>query len=366
MLLEQTNKLNYWDVVIKPKRSSLASRSLVELSRILRGPYAVIDGVPIVAANMATGTFKMIDSLSKHNMFVAVAKHNNKTWNEVGPDDGYPYFNHGFYTIGMNLDDLNAYFDTYMKCTGNQITPKLCIDIANGYTEEFANFVSKAREKYMDAFIVAGNVATPEMTEQLIISGADMVKVGIGAGSQCTTRLKTGVGYPQLSAVIECADAAHGIGGLIMADGGIRSPADVAKAFCANADMVMIGGMFAGTDECDGEIITRYYKTGELELKYEDADGRREFTEVIQERKFKLFYGMSSDHAQKTHLGVIKDYRASEGIVSEVPYVGSVDSIIKDLLGGLRSTGTYIGADEIKHFGKCATLVKTSRIHDKF
>jgi len=178
--------------------------------------------------------------------------------------------------------------------------------------------------------------------------------------SQCTTRLKTGVGYPQISASIECSDAAHGLGAGIVLDGGMRSPGDIAKAFCANSDMVMIGGMFSGTDECDGDIITKYFKSDELEW----IDGS--YKRKTIEKKYKLFYGMSSSYAQEQHFGGIKEYRTSEGRVEEVEYKGSVENIILDILGGLRSCGTYIGASSLKDFGKCATLVKVPRVHDKF
>ena len=197
------------------------------------------------------------------------------------------------------------------------------------------------------------------MTEQLILAGADYVKVGIGPGSHCSTRRQTGIGYPQLSAVIECSDAAHGLGGGIISDGGVRTPGDASKALCANADMVMIGGMFAGTDECDGDITEKRFKTGEMHW----SNG--EYVPMVETKTYKTFYGMSSKHAQEKHGSGMKEYRSSEGTVSEVEYVGSVDGIVKDLLGGIRSTGTYIGAKEIKDFGKCSTFIKVNRVHDR-
>ncbi len=363
MLIESEQKLNYWDVIIKPKRSSLVSRSNVDLKRqFIFKNGSEITGIPIVAANMSTGTPTMAMKLAEYKMFTAIAKHHMPFWFEKYPLDDQ-IAESAFYTIGMNSNDLMGFARIYAQLIDS--SPKLCIDIANGYTQEFSNFVSLAREKYPKAIIVAGNVATPEMTEQLIIAGAYIVKVGISAGSVCETRLKTAVGYPQLSAVIECADAAHGLNGYIMADGGIRNPGDIARAFCANADFVMIGGMFAGTYEADGEVITRHFKTGEMKFLYEE-NGKKYYEDIVEERYVKIFYGMSSEYAQKKHMGEMKEYRTSEGAVNEVPYVGGVENVVKDILGGLRSTGTYIGASSIKHFGKCATFVKTSKVHDKF
>lgn len=378
MLIESDIKLNFNDVMIRPKRTALESRSQVNLIREFKPKYGTpFSGIPIMASNMATGTFDMLSKFREYQMFVAIAKFASHEWLSrfkslsTNIDE---CVRNGFYTIGMNENELSDFdsFYEYMKfradteLDGNPRSIKLCVDIANGYSQKFAGYISKIRDKYPDIVIVAGNVVTADMTSELVLGGADYVKVGIGQGSKCSTRLKTGVGYPQLSAIIECADAAHGLGAGIIADGGIRSAGDVAKAFCANADMVMIGGMFSGTDECSGDIITRYYKTDEMELKYIDLDGKEKYDQKIIEKKFKLFYGMSSEYAQKTHMGEMKEYRTSEGLIEEVPYIGSVDSVIKDILGGLRSTGTYIGADDIKNFGKCATFIRTNQIHDKF
>lgn len=763
MLIEPDIKLNYSDVLIRPKRTSLDSRAQVNLIRTFVPKYgSAFEGVPIIAANMATGTFKMLDVFAQHGLFVAVAKYVKNGW--YGYED--PDFNimrsrldFGFYTIGMSnheLEQFDRYYNEVKRINAfgiNTSRIKLCVDIANGYSQKFASFISKIREKYPEIVIVAGNVVTSDMTQELILGGADYVKVGIGPGclagdtrvlmadgtyknikdirlhdrvinghgmpvdvigvtysgmrkvkkyknnlwykntivtadhkhmvgdygsfsasvnsvnlqeclhklcrngdskfhwdnvednfknktlvmpmkisfemkdsftidmnsfahtvrgfsgsseinksiipsynlgyligtfigdgtagiyrteressdgnvtrnttsnlkwyfgkeegsialkvkdalsdvfnikstvdvisnmttvycasnvltrffrqfydennkkiipdtylinnhdylkgildgmidsdgsyysdgrigfgntseilierfaiifymingyfpsmqshgkscgtleninidniqesykcrsvtipqtndykyqinrvykepedieflvptydievdceshsfiannsvvhnSKCSTRLKTGVGYPQLSAIIECADAAHGISAGIIADGGIRSAGDVGKALCANADMVMIGGMFAGTDECDGEVIERHYRTGEVSKCV--VNGIDEYTDIIETKKFKLFYGMSSEYAQKKHMGEMKEYRASEGFTEEVPYIGPVENVIKDIMGGLRSTGTYIGANDVKNFGKCATFIRTNQIHDKF
>ena len=185
---------------------------------------------------------------------------------------------------------------------------------------------------------MAGNVVTGEMTEQLILSGADIVKVGIGPGSVCTTRKKTGVGYPQLSAVMECADAAHGLSGHIISDGGCTMPGDFSKAFGAGADFVMAGGMFSGHDESGGETVT-------------DSDTGR---------KYKEFYGMSSAHAMTKHSGGVADYRASEGKYVLVPYRGPVSGTVRTILGGVRSSCTYVGARKLKELSKRTTFIRIS------
>jgi GMP reductase len=213
-----------------------------------------------------------------------------------------------------------------------------CLDVANGYSEEFLDFVRQVRKQWRDKIIIAGNVVTAEMTEALILAGADIVKVGIGPGSVCTTRKITGVGYPQLSAVMECADAAHGIGGHIMADGGCQSSGDVAKAFGAGADFVMLGGMLAGHDECAGDMVA-----GE--------DGTL----------YKTFYGMSSDTAMNKHSGGVATYRASEGKTVRVEYRGPVQNTMNQILGGIRSACTYTGARTLKQLPKCTTFIRVKR-----
>jgi len=356
MILENEIKLDFQDVLIRPKRSTLESRSQVSLERTFKTLHGTeFSGIPVIAANMATGTFEMLKVFAKNKMFVAIAKHFNDEWSKFFQKN--PVISqYGFYTIGMSdleLKVLEEFSTLYPDV-------KICIDIANGYTQRFASFVKKVRDAFPKNVIVAGNVATPEMVQELVIAGADFCKIGIGPGGNCETRKKTGVGYPQISAAVECSDAAHGLGAGIILDGGMRVPGDVAKAFVANSDLVMIGGMFAGTDEQDGEIISKYFESNEIET----VMGQNE--KKIIEKKYKVFYGMSSDYAQKKHGNGIKKYRTSEGSVTEVEYKGSVQNIIDDLLGGLRSAGTYIGANSIKNFGKCGTLIRTNRQHDRF
>ena len=332
MRIENEIKLDYKDVLLRPKRSTLGSRSDVTLQRLFKFKHTAREWLchPIVAANMDhTGTLEMADALKQHNMLVCLGKHLNHKASNFNKERSNVAISTGI------LDDdwirLKAilYKQHWIKA--------ICIDVANGYSERFVKFVNTVREEFPDKIIIAGNVVTGEMTEQLILNGADIVKVGIGPGSVCTTRIQTGVGYPQLSAVIECADAAHGIGGHIMADGGCTCPGDVAKAFGAGADFVMLGGMFAGHDECSGEIIE------------------------TKEGKFKEFYGMSSATAMEKYAGGVANYRSSEGKTVKVPYRGPVRETAYNILGGLRSTCTYIGASAIRYMPRCATFVRVNQ-----
>jgi GMP reductase len=330
-----------------------------------------IKGIPIIASNMATGNFHMADQLSQHKMFTAIAKHNNWRWMNYFKEPTYDslreiYSKYCFYTIGMCYEELDELNKFYGVLTGGQIDAvnrndlMICIDIANGYSQKFASWVNEIRSHFPYNVIMAGNVCTPEMTQELILAGADIIKVGIGPGAHCSTRMKTGVGMPQLTAIIECADVAHGLDALICADGGITYPGDIAKAFGANADFVMIGTMFAGTDQCEGDIITKWEHDGTYTWDTsKEAYNKPTWEPNVVEKKYKQFYGMSSDVAPG-NAGKNKDYRTSEGIVSEVPYKGDVNAIIMDILGGLRSACTYIGARNLKSFGKCATFQRVN------
>lgn len=329
-------KLDFKDVLFKPKRSMIKSRSDVDLSReyTFKNSNKKYQGIPIMAANMdTTGTFEMAKMLSSKKMFTCIHKHYSvEEWKNFA--DKHPEtLNFIAVSVGMASGDVEK-LDKILQVVNLQY---ICVDVANGYSEHFATFVKNVREKYPDHVIMAGNVVTPEMVEQLIISGADIIKVGIGPGSVCTTRKKTGVGYPQLSAVLECADAAHGLGGHIISDGGCTCPGDVSKAFGAGADFVMIGGMLAGHDESGGDIIER--------------DGK----------KMKLFYGMASSTAMEKHQGGVAEYRASEGKTVEIEYRGPVIKTVQDVLGGVRSTCTYVGASKLKELSKRTTFIRVSQ-----
>jgi len=337
MRIENDIKLDFKDVLIRPKRSVLSSRSEVSLEREFRfkNSGATWKGVPIIAANMDhTGTFNMAKSLSEHHLLTALDKFIElKEWQQFA--ETYPnIISSCFVSTGITENEFKKVQEIIKIANVSMI----CLDVANGYTERFVDFLKQLRDAYPQLIIMAGNVVTGEMVEELILSGADIVKIGIGPGSVCTTREKTGVGYPQLSAIIECADAGHGLGGHVCADGGCTSPGDVAKAFAAGADFIMLGGMLSGHDECLGDII-------------EKDDGQR----------FKRFYGMSSTEAMEKHHGTVAEYRASEGRSVNVPYRGPVKNAVLDILGGLRSTCTYVGAHRLKELSKRTTFIRVTK-----
>ncbi|GJM06736.1 MAG: GMP reductase [marine bacterium B5-7] len=342
MRIEEDVKLDFKDVLIRPKRSTLKSRSEVSLERTytFKVSQQQWTGIPIIAANMDhTGTFEMAAMLGKHQLLTAIDKFADEQQWKAFAKQHKDVVSHTFVSSGTRKEDI-----TKLKTVLSAVkTPFICLDVANGYTQYFVDFVQEVRDNFPEHIIMAGNVVTGEMAEELIISGADIVKIGIGPGSVCTTRKKTGVGYPQLSAIIECADAAHGLGGHVCADGGCTVPGDIAKAFAAGADFVMLGGMFAGHDECNGEII--------------DVNGK----------SFKRFYGMSSTEAMEKHHGKVADYRSSEGRSIDMPYRGPVEDTVLDILGGLRSTCTYVGASRLKELSKRTTFVRaTQQLNEVF
>ena len=333
MRIENDPKLDFDDVLIRPKRTGLKTRAEVELRRtftMLHAGYE-ITGVPIIAANMDTvGTLKMAEALAEHEIYTAIHKHYTIEEMQAAPLNGG--FN--FATFGL-VNDLNE-IKTTMDALKPQGINKICLDVANGYTEVFVDFVKAVREQHPDCVIMAGNVATPDMTEALIIAGADIVKIGIGPGSVCETRSVTGVGYPQLSAAIECGDAAHGVSGLICSDGGCKTSGDVAKAFGAGADFVMLGGMLAGHTESLSEEQLAALKDNDNMIEY---------------------YGMSSTEAMEKYSGGVAKHRASEGRVATIPYRGDIEDTILAILGGLRSACTYVGAYRLKEMSKRTTFV---------
>jgi len=331
-------KLDFCDVLIKPKRSTLSSRKEVELKRSFNFLHGnTWSGIPIVASNMDTiGTFDMARVLSSNNMMTCLHKfvHMEECISFYDEDEGHE--NNVAFTIGMRDGDFEKAEEIF------SIRPNIkfiCVDVANGYSQNFLKYIERVRQTWTNKTIIAGNVVTPEMTEALLLAGADIIKVGIGNGSCCTTRKITGVGYPQLSAIMECADAAHGLNGHILADGGCICPGDIAKAFGACTDFVMLGGMLAGHDECGGEI------------DYDEMQGEHTMT----------FYGMSSETAMQKHYGEVASHRASEGKTVCVSYRGKAEDTLLEILGGLRSACTYVGARNIKHLPKCTTFIRVNR-----
>lgn len=339
MRIEHDIKLDYQDVLFKPKRSTLTSRKDVDLTRTFKFSNSGKEwtGIPIMSSNMdGVGTFSMAKVLQEHKMITVLRKHYSLEDWKTAIGDGVKMKYLSVCTGTGVIWDKNAPDYATMKEVLKRYPdiPFICVDVANGYHENYGDFIERLRYEYQDKTIIAGNVITAEMTEELILRGADIVKCGIGPGSVCTTRLMTGVGVPQLSGIIECSDAANGVGGHIIADGGCVYPGDVAKAFGAGAHFVMLGGMLAGHDEAEGEVV----------------DGKVQF------------YGMSSNAAMATH-GSRKDgYRGAEGKVVQIPHKGPVKDTITEILGGVRSACTYIGAKRLKDMGKCTTFVRVNNV----
>ena len=343
MRLDQNIHLDYADVLLKPKRSTLSSRKNVELTRTFtfRNSKESYTCCPIVASNMdGVGTFSMAKILQEYKMMTVITKSTTPEQWKQAVGDGIKL---KYLSVCTGAKRNTKDNDTMHNVLKNYPDVKfITIDVANGYHEHFVDFVKQTRDEYPDKTIIAGNVVTAEMTEQLILSGADIVKVGIGPGSVCTTRIMTGVGVPQFSAVVECADAANGVGGHIMADGGCVEPGDVAKALGGGAHFIMLGGMLAGHNESELPIV----------------DGEREF------------YGSSSDRAREVHGKSKAGYRGNEGRAITIPDRGPVKETVEDMLGGVRSACTYIGAIRLKDVPKCASFVRTNsvinKVYDKY
>ena len=334
MRINTQPKLNFDDVLLEPKRSTLSSRKDVDMTRkfTFRNSGKVVNFLPIFASNMdGVGTFSMAKVLQEYKMMTVITKSTTAyQWREaVGNGVRLQSVSVCTGTNKMWDPEAEDYRNMQEILKSFPDIKFITVDVANAYHENFVDFIKKVRDEYPDKVIIAGNVVTPEMTEELIINGADVVKIGIGPGSVCTTRTMTGVGVPQFSAILDCADAANGVDGHILADGGCVHPGDIAKAFGGGAHMVMIGGMLAGHDESEQQVI----------------DGNVEF------------YGMSSDRARERH-GKRKDgYRGNEGRHIKLPYRGPVQPTVEDILGGVRSACTYIGARRLKDMPKCASFV---------
>jgi GMP reductase len=341
MIILDDIKLDYSDVLIRPKRSTLTSRFDVEMER----EYTFCNskkkwkGVPIIASNMdTTGTFEIHNVLSEHAMITCIARHYNKSGMEWSQSK-----NKNKLCVMSGISDIEIREIVGVSTTFPDVA-FVGLDVANGYTINFVEAIKRLRNELPNATIIAGNVVTGDMTTELILAGADIIKVGVGPGSVCTTRIKTGIGYPQLSAVMECADAAHGLGGHIIADGGCTSSGDIVKAFAGGADFVMLGGMLAGHDECDGELV---------------------FEDDVEEPVGMCFYGMASRTAMDKHGHSNREYRGEEGKTVTVPYRGPVKNTVQDILGGVRSACTYVGARRLKDLTKCATFVRVNHTHNR-
>ena len=347
MKIDNEIKLDFTDVLFKPNTSHLSSRSEVSLERTFSFKYSkqTWRGVPIISSNMDTiSSIDMFKVLSKHKCLTCFHKYININEVVEACKDGY---DSNFFILSTGILDKD-YHQLKEKIdilnTHNIGLKFICIDVANGYMLKLVDFCKKVRKDYPNITLIAGNVVTSEMVEKLVLSGTmDIIKVGIGSGAVCTTRLKAGVGLPQFSAVVECSAEAHRHNALIISDGGICHPGDASKAIGGGADFVMIGSMLAGHDECPGELIEN--ELGE---------------------KYKMFYGMSSETAMKKHNGGVSNYRSSEGKTVKVPYKGGVVNTIQDILGGIRSTCTYIGASNIEDMNKCASFIRVNNQVNNF
>jgi len=345
MQIEHDIKLDFNDVLIKPKRSTLTGRLDVQLEKEYKFLHSShkYNGIPIMASNMdGVGTFGMAHTLTKLKLFTVIRKHYTfEDWQAVFTKHN---MNSEYIAVSTGTNAIwNKDADDYAlvrKIMDHFPIPFICVDVANAYQQNFIDFIKRVRNDYPDKVIIAGNVITPDAVQELLFSGADIVKCGIGPGSVCTTRTVTGVGYPQLSFIIECADAAHGVGGLIISDGGCAEPGDVVKAFAAGADFVMLGGMFAA-------CIEGGYTP-------EDMNGKS----CIK------FYGMSSHEAVRKH-GARKDgYRTTEGKSVLIPFKGSVKPIAENILGGIISACAYVGAKRLKDLPKCTTFIRVNKTHN--
>lgn len=326
-------KLDFSDVLILPKRTQYSSRSEVSLERTFKFKYSPYSwtGVPIMVSNMdTTGTIEMAKEMQKHKVLTCLHKY------YTSEDLSIAELNKEYFAVstGINKNDLDN-LDKIIE----MINPKfICVDVANGYMTKMVETCKIIREKYPDKIIIAGNVCTSEGVLELVIQGkVDIVKVGIGSGSCCTTRKQTGIGMPQLSAVIECADTAHGMDAHIISDGGLQVIGDFGKAYGSGSDFVMSGSMFAGHNESGGKLTEENGKT------------------------YKIFYGMSSNTAMTTYSGGVAKYKSSEGKTVKIEHRGPVENTILDIQGGIRSTMTYIGAKNIKDIPKCVTFIKVNR-----
>jgi len=356
--------LDYSDILIKPKLgNNCSSRKDVKLNReytFKRGQ--IRKGLGIFNANMATvGNFATAKKLLKAGMFATL--HKFYTAEEIVAfmhecqDEKIDYSNL-FITIGIRHWPEEFSKLREIEDSGVWLKENICIDAPNFYIPEAYRILKQIRENYLDAVIMCGNIASSDICHKLL-EYADILKIGIGPGSVCKTRSQTGCGVPMVSNILECADVVHAVGGMICADGGITEVGSISKAFCLNADFVMIGGMFAGTDEAEGEVITECIRSNKY--SYEEINNKQIPLDPIYDyKKYKLYYGMSSVLANNKFAGGMQNYKASEGREVLIPYTGSLDAILQDIKGGVASTCTYIGATSVKYMSKCATLIKVN------
>lgn len=352
-ILHEIN-LDYSDILIRPKMGiNLNSRKDVNLQRIFKFKHGQTrTGLGVFNANMATvGNFSVAAKLLARGMFATLHKHYSV--DEIGgfikesKKENIPLDNL-FITIGLKNTDAEIEKLKELESKYGWNSPRnICIDAPNFYIQKALDVLARVRHEFPDSVIMAGNIASGDICLKLL-DYADIIKCGIGSGSACLTRKQTGCGTPMVSLILECADIAHSVGGHICADGGIVDVGDIAKAFCLNSDFIMVGGMFAGTDEAEGAVIEKHFETNEI------IDGKH----VIQTKFFKQYYGMSSEYANNKFAGGMSNYKTSEGRELLIPYTGSIDKVLQDINGGIASCCTYIGATSVKHMSKCATIIQ--------
>jgi len=346
--------LDYSDILIRPKMGiNLNSRRDVNLQRVFKFKHGQVrTGLGVFNANMATvGNFDVARHLLGRGMFATLHKHYSV--DEIGEffaDAAAENISldNLFITIGLrDIDnEIQKLHDLETKYNWNN-SRNICIEAPNFYIPRALDVLQRVRQEFPDAVIMVGNIASSDICLKLL-DYADIIKCGIGSGSACLTRRQTGCGVPMVSLILECADIAHSVGGHICADGGIVDVGDICKALCLNADFVMAGGLFAGTDQAQGEIIEKHFETNEI------VAGEH----VIETKRFKRYYGMSSVYANNKFAGGMADYKTSEGRELMIPYTGSIDMVLQDITGGIASCCTYIGAASVKHLSKCATIIQ--------
>jgi len=373
MIINNETKLDFNDVLIVPQRSTLNSRSEILLERTFHFYHSprIWKGIPIMCANMSFCSFDMAKELANHKMIACLHKYHSLDELSNYFNSNPQNINYTFVSIGYKKSDLNHLLELKNKIN---IQPNICIDVPNGHMDAFVKYCKKVRENFPESIIIAGNVTNTSSTQELIIyGGVDIVKIGIGGGSACTTRFLTGCGVPQLSCCLENSYIAHGLQngekklGLVCSDGGHKTVGDVCKALCAGSDFVMLGGYFAGTESCNGEWTFEHKAYLNKDNQYKDINWWQPNNPGYETEKRKTkftYYGMSTHHSQQLYEDNIKNYRASEGTKITVPYKGTVDKVIQELLGGIRSCCCYIGADTIKNMNKCAEFCKVSQIHN--
>ena len=341
LLAISSSQLDFRHCLIVPTRTStIRSRSQVKTQTLVHFEKSHQDwiGTPIWTSNMdSTGTIAMYDKIHKYGLVTCFDKNINKDLLENDYDLDRERYS---VSTGINIKDIEI-----IRKVIEKYNPKfLCVDVANGYMEKFISTVAYLKTCYPDVIIVAGNVVTPEVIPTIGEAGADIIKLGIGSGSVCTTRIKTGIGCPQLSAILNCHETAHNCGIKIMSDGGIQNPGDICKAYAAGADFVMVGGLLAGHADTTENVV--------------ESNGQ----------KFAEFYGMSSKEANNKYSGGMKHYKAAEGKKVLIPLKDeSITDTIEDILGGVRSCCSYLGAFNPSQIYERSNLIKVEQqVNDKF